>query len=165
MSRSQKILLYAGAVLSILAMAYGVWYAVVDEHPTLERMGVSLASAFAEVANGNMDRAGEFLAAYGDTRFEYMRDVHTHSHLAALGTLLLALGLLFGQVAFPERIRSYLAILLVFGSFALPMGSFLEMFQDGVVPTAVAAFGALALIAGLAATAAGLMSAYASGRA
>jgi len=157
MKRSQKILLFAGLALTVLGMAYGFWYAVADEHPTLERMGVSLANAFAEVAKGDMGRAREFLATYGETRFEYIRDVHTHSHLAALSTFLLVLGLFFRRVAYSERVRRYLAYLLVFGAVTLPLGSFLEMFLAGPMPTLIAVLGAVALIAGLAISAVGVL--------
>jgi len=133
------------------------WYAVADEHPTLERMGVSLASAFAEVAKGEMDPAREFLKTYGETRFEYIREVHTHGHLVALSTLLLVLGLFFNQLAFTERIRLYLASLLVFGTAALPLGSLLEIMLNGPVPKAVALLGAVSLVGGLGAVAAGLV--------
>jgi hypothetical protein len=138
-------------------MAYGFWYAVADEHPTLERMGISLASAFAEVAKGEMDPAREFLKTYGETRFEYIREVHTHGHLVALSSLLLVLGLFFNQLAFAERIRLYLASLLVFGTAALPLGSLLEIILSGPVPKAVALLGAVSLIGGLGAVAAGLL--------
>ena len=157
MTGSQKILLSGGLALAILGMAYGLWYAVADEHPTLERMGVSLASAFAEVAKGEMDPAREFLKTYGDTRFEYIREVHTHGHLVALSTLLLVLGLFFNQLAFAERIRLYLASLLVFGTAALPLGSLLEIFLTGPVPKAMALLGAVSIIGGLGAVAAGLL--------
>ncbi len=157
MTGSQKILLSAGLALSIMGMAYGFWYALVDEHPTLERMGVSLASSFAEIAMGEMDQARESLNTYGETRSEYIREVHVHGHLAALSTLLLVLGLFFNQLAFPERIRLYLASLLVFGTVALPLGSVLEMFIGGLVPTAVALLGAVAVIGGLSATAVGFL--------
>jgi len=157
MTGSQKILLSGGLALAILGMAYGFWYAVADEHPTLERMGVSLASAFAEVAKGEMDPAREFLKTYGETRFEYIREVHTHGHLVALSTLLLVLGLFFNQLAFTERIRLYLASLLVFGTAALPLGSLLEIMLNGPVPKAVALLGAVSLVGGLGAVAAGLV--------
>ncbi len=157
MTGSQKILLTGGLALAILGMAYGFWYAVADEHPTLERMGFSLASAFAEVAKGDMDQGREYIETYGETRFEYIREVHIHGHLAALSTLLLILGLFFNQLAFSERIRLYLASLLVFGTAALPLGSVLEILISGAVPTAVALLGAISLIGGLSAVAAGLM--------
>jgi uncharacterized membrane protein YjgN (DUF898 family) len=157
MTGSQKILLFGGLALVILGMAYGVWYALADEHPTLERMGVSLASAFAEVAKGEMGPARESLTSYGEARFEYIRDVHTHSHLAALSTLLLVLGLFFNQLAFSERTRSYLAVLLVFGALALPLGSLLEMFLTGPFPTVLAMLGAVAVIGGLIAATVGLL--------
>ncbi len=156
MTGSQRILLTGGLALAILGMAYGLWYAAVDEHPTLERMGVSLASAFAEVAKGEMDPAREFLKTYGETRFEYIREVHTHGHLVALSALLLVLGLFFNQLAFSERIRLYLASILVFGTAALPLGSLLEILLTGALPKAVALLGAVSVIGGLAAVTAGL---------
>jgi len=156
MTGSQKILLAGGLALAILGMAYGFWYALVDEHPTLERMGVSLASAFAEVAKGEMGQARESLKVYGETRFEYVREVHIHGHLVALSTLLLVLGLFFNQVAFSERVRLYLASLLVFGTVVLPLGSLLEILLTGPVPTAVALLGAVSVIGGLGAVTAGL---------
>lgn len=157
MTGSQKILLSGGLALTILAMAYGFWYALVDEHPTLEHMGSSLTNAFVEVARGNMEQAQESLNAYGATRFEYAREVHTHGHLAALSTLLLLLGLFFNQLAFSERIRLYLASLLVLGTAALPLGSILEIWITGLVPNAVALLGAVSVIGGLGAVAVGLL--------
>ncbi len=76
MTGSQKILLSGGLALAILGMAYGLWYAA--RTSTLPGAhGRLLASAFAEVAKGEMDPAREFLKTYGDTRFEYIREVHT----------------------------------------------------------------------------------------
>lgn len=157
MTGSQKILLSTGLALAILGMAYGVWYALVDEHPTLERMGVSLASAFVEVAKDDMDQARDALNTYRETRFEYIREVHFHGHLVALSTLLLILGLFFNQLAFSERTRVYLALLLVFGTVALPMGAAVEIFLIGLVPKALALFGAVSLIGGLGVVAAGFL--------
>ena len=158
MTRSQKVLLSAGLALTIVSMLYGFWYALVDEHPTLEKMGVSLASAFAETAADDMGRAREYLADYGATRFEYIRDVHTHSHLATLSTLLLVLGLFFNRVAFSERARQFLAWILVLGAVALPLGSFLEMFLGGRLPMVVAILGAACAVCGLGAAAVGFLS-------
>ena len=157
MTGSQKILLSGGLALAILGMAYGFWYAVVDEHPTLERMGISLASAFAEVAKGDMEQARESLNTYGETRFEYIREVHFHGHLVALSTLLLILGLFFNLMAFSERIRLYLASVLVFGTDALPLGSLLEIVLAGPVPMAVALLGTISIIGGLGAVAVGFL--------
>lgn len=159
MNGSQKLLLKAGLVLAILGMAYGFWYAVADEHPTLEHMGVSLARAFAGVADGDMQAATKSLHDYGATRFEYVREVHAHGHVVALSTLLVLLGLFFNQLAFSERIRHLLAWSLVFGSAALPLGALLEIWVTGSLGTIVAALGAFAVIAGLAGVALGLVRA------
>jgi hypothetical protein len=104
-----------------------------------------------------MTQAREHLDVYGATRFEYIRDVHTHGHLAALSTVLLLLGLFFNRLVFTARTGLWPAWLLVFGAAALPLGSFLEMFLAGPLPTILAMLGAAALIIGLAAAAAGLL--------
>jgi len=157
MNGSQKILLKAGFVLAIVGMSYGFWYAVADEHPTLERMGVALASAFAGVADGDMQAAQDSLETYGATRFEYVREVHAHGHVVALSTLLVLLGLFFSQLALRERTRQVLAWMLVIGSAALPLGALLEIWAGGALGTIVAAVGAFAVIAGMAGVAFGLL--------
>jgi hypothetical protein len=70
--------------------------------------------------------------------------------------LLLILGLFFNQLAFSERIRLYLASLLIFGTAALTLGSLLEILLTGPVPKVVALLGAVSVIGGLGAVAAGL---------
>ncbi len=158
MNGSQKLLLKAGFILAIVGMSYGFWYAVADEHPTLERMGVALASAFAGVANGDLQAAHDSLETYAATRFEYVREVHAHGHVVALSTLLILLGLFFDQLEFKEPARRRLALLLVVGSVALPLGSLLDILVPGASGTVVAALGALSVIVGLAGVALGLLN-------
>ena len=65
------------------------------------------------------------------------------------------LGLFFNQLGFSERIRTYLASLLVFGTAALPLGSFLDIVLTGPLPNVVAVLGTIAIIGGMFATAIG----------
>jgi hypothetical protein len=159
MTASQRLLLSAGLAIVSLGMAYGFWYALVDEHPTLEGMGISLASAFVQAAQGNMNEARQSLEVYGATRYEYVREVHSHGHLAALSTMLLVLGLFFNQLAFAEKTRVLLASVLIFGTLALPFGAFLEIYVNGPIPSVLSGLGALAIIGGLGAAMAGLLRA------
>jgi len=71
--------------------------------------------------------------------------------------LLLILGLFFNQLAFSERIRLYLASVLVLGTVALPLGSVVEMYLCSPVPGAVALLGVVSLIGGLSVAAAGFL--------
>ena len=48
MSQSRKLLVIAGLLLAVIGMIYGLWYAVFDEHQTLESMGSALADGFVQ---------------------------------------------------------------------------------------------------------------------
>jgi len=155
MSRSRKILLVGGLLLVIWGMSYGLYYALFDEHQTLESITLSLARSFSLAAGKQMEPAGAALDAYAAAKFEYVREVDVHSHWSGLALLLILLGVIFNQVAFPERTRLYLAAALVAGSFLFPVGVLLQTVTGGILPKALAAAGAALLILTLAAVAAG----------
>lgn len=159
MAGSQKLLIAAGLALVMLGMGYGLWYALVDEHPTLEGMGLSMATGFAHAADGNLAGGRAALGKYAEIRFEYLREVHAHAHLSALSTMLIVLGLFFQRVAFAERKRIAVALALIIGSVCFPLGVLVEIFGAGFLAHALAMGGSLVLIGGLAATAAGLLRA------
>ena len=164
MSASRKLLLAGGLVLVLWAMSYGLWYALFVEHQTLERMGGSLATGFAQAAERKMEDARASLATYSDTEFDYVRQVDVHSHWGGLALLLMLLGAAFDRVGFSERTRTMLAALLVAGSFLFPLGVLLQTVDHGAGPKAVAAAGATLVILGLAAAALGFARGEAPGR-
>lgn len=155
MSRSRKTLLVGGLLLVIWGMSYGLYYALFDEHQTLESITVSLARSFSLAAGKQMEPAGAALDSYAAAKFEYVREVDVHSHWSGLALLLVLFGLLFDQVAFPERVRRFLAGALVSGSFLFPAAVLLQTVNQGRVPKALAAVAAALLIVTLAAVAAG----------
>ena len=155
MSGSRKLLLGGGLLLVLWAMSFGLWYALFVEHQTLEQMGGSLATAFAQGAERKMQDAHASLAAYADTEFDYMRQVDVHSHWGGLAVLLMLLGVAFDRVGFSERARTVLAALLVAGSFLFPLGVLLQTVNHGAGPKLLGAAGAALVIFGLAAAALG----------
>ena len=155
MSRSRKLLIVGGLLLVILGMTYGLYYALFDEHQTLENITVSLARSFSLAADKQMDPARSALDSYAAAKFEYVREVDVHSHWSGLALLLIIFGLIFDQVAFPEHMRRFLAGALVSGSFLFPAAVLLQTFDQGIVPKALAAVAAALLIVSLAAVAAG----------
>jgi len=157
MSRPRKLLIAGGLALIILGMSYGLWFAVFDEHQTLERMGVSLATAFAKAAERKLPEANAALNDYAATRFEYVREVDVHSHWSGLAMLLIVLGVVFDRVGYDERKRMALAALLLAGSVMFPLGVLLQTFDRGLLPQAVAIAGSGILIAALAVVAAGFL--------
>lgn len=155
MERSRKIMLVGGLLLTLWGMGYGLYYALFDEHQTLERMGERLVAGFAHAANREMPQARAALGEFGETKFEYVREVDVHSHWTGLAMLLVLFGIVFDRVAFDERWRCWLAILLVVGSVLFPLGVILQTVDRGLGPQALAVLGAVALIVALGAVAAG----------
>jgi hypothetical protein len=153
MSRSGKILILGGLLLVIWGMSYGLWYAVFDEHQTLERIGGSLATAYAHAAKREMPQAHAALDDYTAAKFEYVREVDVHSHWSGLAVLLFVLGLMFSQVRFEERARQWLAWTLVAGSFLFPLGVILQTVAHGPLTQGIAAVASGVLILALAAVA------------
>jgi len=155
MSASRKLLIVGGLLLVVWGMSYGLYYALFDEHQTLESITVSLSNGFAAAAQRDMSKAKAALESYEAAKFEYTREVDVHSHWSGLAVLLILFGLLFDQVRFPERVRFTLAVVLVMGSFAFPLGVWLQTVNRGAGPQALAAVGAALLIIALSAVAVG----------
>ena len=155
MSPSRKLLIVGGLLLVILGMTYGLYYALFDEHQTLETITVSLARSFSLAAGKDMDASRAALDAYAAAKFEYVREVDVHSHWSGLALLLIIFGIIFDQVAYPEHVRRFLAGAMVAGSFLFPAAVLLQTFNQGIVPKALAAVAAALLIVSMSAVAAG----------
>ena len=106
----------AGLALAVFGMLYGLHYAVFVEHQTLDRMGGSLASAFAHAAERRWDDSQLALTAYRETKYDYVRQVDLHSHWIGLAMLMIVLGVVFDEVAFGERARFAIALAMLAGS-------------------------------------------------
>lgn len=155
MERSRKILLVGGLLLTLWGMGYGLYYALFDEHQTLERMGERLAAGFAHAAERETPNSHAALDEFARTKYEYVREVDVHSHWTGLAMLLVLLGIIFDYVGFEERWRFRLAVLLVAGSALYPLGVILQTVDQGFGPKALAVAGSGALIVALGAVAAG----------
>ena len=152
MSSARKVLMVGGLLLAAFGMLYGLHYAVFVEHQTLDRMGASLAQAFASASQRDRVAANSAIDAYASTKYDYLRQVDVHSHWIGLGMLLIVLGAAFDSVALSARLKSSLAVALVTGSFVFPMGVILQTVSHGAVYAAwLAIFGSaivtLALVA------------------
>lgn len=158
MTNPAKTLILGGLFLTLWSASYGLYYALFDEHQTLERIGQSLATAFSRAAERRMNAALSELDAYAAAKFEYVREVDVHSHWSGLAVVLILLGLAFDQVRFAEKVRSYLAPILVAASVVFPLGVILQTFSPDMFPRALAVAGSVLLIVALAAVAAGFAS-------
>lgn len=153
MSRSRKLLIISGVVLAIWGMSFGLYYALFAEHQALDKIGGSLAAAFAQGAKGDLIDARASLQTYADTQFDYVRSVDVHSHWIGLAMLLIVFGIAFDRVGFTEGRKLLVARVLVIGSVTFPLGVLLQTLDRGIIPQAVAAIGAGLVIIALAAIA------------
>jgi hypothetical protein len=133
MSSARKVLLVGGLSLAAFGMLYGLHYAIFVEHQTLDRMGASLAQAFASAAGRDAGAANGAIDAYASTKYDYVRQVDLHSHWIGLGMLLIVLGAAFDGVALSARLKAWLAAALVTGSFVFPTGVILQTVNHGAV--------------------------------
>jgi hypothetical protein len=153
MTSSQKILLFGGLALAALGMLYGLYYAVFVEHQTLDHMGGSLAQSFAAAAQRNSAESASALEAYGNTKYDYVRQVDIHSHWIGLAMILIVLGLAFDRINFSESFRQMIAFALLAGSFLFPLAVLLQTYDHGgMIFKGLAVLGSGLVIVALAAT-------------
>jgi 4-amino-4-deoxy-L-arabinose transferase-like glycosyltransferase len=149
LSASRKLLIAGGLALIIFAMTYGLWYALFAEHQHLEGMGAALANGFAKAASGNLAEAHQSIEQYARIKYDYVRHVDVHSHWGGLAMILIVLGAMFDRVGFSERLRFYLAVMLLVGSVIFPLGVILQTVSRSVFPSALAVAGSALVIVGL----------------
>lgn len=153
MTPSRKILILGGLALAALGMLYGLYYAVFVEHQTLDHMGGSLAQSFAAAAQNNSAESAAALQAYGNTKYDYVRQVDIHSHWIGLAMIMVVLGAAFDRVNFTESFRQLLALAMLVGSVLFPLAVLLQTYDhDGVIFKALAVVGSGLVIVGLTAT-------------
>jgi hypothetical protein len=156
MSGASRLLLFGGIALAAFGMLYGLHYALFVEHQTLDGMGGSLATAFTSAADRHMPEAHGAIAAFGATKYDYVRQVDVHSHWIGLAMLMIVLGVVFDHLAFGERIRFWIALGLLVGAVVFPLGVILQTeSHGGAFASALAIAGSVLVTVSLAAVAVG----------
>jgi hypothetical protein len=162
MNRSRRLLILGGAILAAVGMLYGLHYAVFVEHQALDRMGSSLAGAFANAAERHWDDSQSALIAYRETKYDYVRQVDVHSHWIGLAMLMIVLGVVFDEVAFGDRVRFLIALAMLAGSIVFPLGVILQTERMVPLGSALAILGSALVILALGVTAVGFMRGHAT---
>jgi hypothetical protein len=156
MTTSRKLLVLGGLALAAIGMSYGLYYAVFVEHQTLDGMGGSLTQSFSAAASRDMTSSRAALQQYGEVKYDYVRQVDTHSHWVGLAMLMIVLGALYDRVNFNESTRQVVAISLLAGSAIFPLSVILQTFHHGaLLYKGLAVVSSGLVIAALAATAVG----------
>lgn len=156
MTRSRQILIFGGLALAALGMLYGLYYALFVEHQTLDQLGGSLAQSFAAAARRDSANSAAALQAYGNTKYDYVRQVDIHSHWIGLAMIMVVLGMAFDRVNFSESFRQLLAVAMLAGSVLFPLAVLLQTYDHGgAIFKVLAVLGSVLVIASLAAIAVG----------
>lgn len=157
MNASRRILFFGGLILAAFGMLYGLHYALFVEHQTLDRMGGSLTAAFFHAAEGHLPESESALEGYASTKYDYVREVDSHSHWIGLAMLLIVMGAIFDRVAFSERVKFWISIALLVGAVVFPLGVVLQTVGRGAYfASALALLGSASVTIALAAVAWGL---------
>jgi hypothetical protein len=119
-------LIFGGLCLAALGMLYGLHYAVLIEHQTVDRMGGSLAQGFVQAAQRDLPGAHASIDRYAAVKYDYVRQVDIHSHWIGLAMIMIVVGAAFRWVGFSEQFRTWVAIGFVLGSLLFPLGVVLQ---------------------------------------
>jgi hypothetical protein len=156
LSPARKLLICGGLLLATFGMLYGLHYALFVEHQTLDGMGTSLTEAFVAAAERHLPASGAAIDQYARTKYVYVRQVDVHSHWVGLAMLLMVLGAVFDHVGFAERMRLWIAIVLLSGATIFPLGVLLQAAMEQTLGTVLAIGGAALVTSGLVLTAVGI---------
>jgi len=148
MTTARKLLIFGGLALAALGMLYGLYYALLVEHQTLDRMGSSLATAFVDAAGRNLPAAQMALDDYAATKYAYVRQVDAHSHWIGLAMLMIIVGVALERMAVTGRTQFFIAIALTLGSYSFPGAVILQTFTHGSPLSSALAISGSALIIG-----------------
>jgi hypothetical protein len=149
MNTPPRILILSGLVLIACTMAFGVGYAVFDEHQTLVGMGMYMATGFMEASNGNMDAAYTALDSYGALTQEYRNEVHSHGHWGMLSLILIVLGLMFDRLTLGEKQGLIVACLLSASAALFPLGVLLQIGPAASIGKILSIAGSTGMVLGL----------------
>jgi len=143
---SARLLILGGLALAAFGMLYGLHYALFVEHQTLDQLGGSLAQAFMHAADRHPVQSRAALKTYGETKYDYVRQVDAHSHWIGLAMLMIVLGVLFQRVNFREGIRQAIALSLLVGSCVFPLSVILQTYHHGAMALKALAVASSALV-------------------
>ena len=149
MTPAQRILILTGIALLACTMAFGVGYAVFDEHQTLVGMGTHMATGFMEASQGNMEAAYAALDSYGALTQEYRNEVHSHGHWGMLSLILIVLALAFERLALSDKQGLLLAWVLALSATLFPLGVLMQIGPGAGIGKVFSVAGSMGMIAGL----------------
>ena len=148
MTKTQRRLISAALLLIAFGILSGFVQAQLSHYNTLlvlQYQGYWKAATLA-----SQDAPLEMAQAAEHSGYSYTRVVDAHTHLIKVATVLLLITLVYPLIALPEPRKRMLAILFLIGNCAFPLGVLAEIYVRNRSAQALAAAGALLVIAAFA---------------
>ena len=119
---ARRILVVGGIALIIVGMLFGDIFAVFILHPNANAIGQALLAATRAVAAGDSTEVGRNFQLIGNALENRGTKVDAHLHMVDFGYLALLLAIVMPYVAWRERAKKRLGVLLIVGAVVLPVG-------------------------------------------
>lgn len=153
---STRLLLAGGVLLIVAGLFGGAWYAAFDlyDHEAQDFAHLSAMTASAAASNASaLDRA---LGHYGELQGNKAVKIAAHAHAIEFGLLAMMLAFFQPYVALGEAARRRWALILLLGSWMLPVFVFLEL-RFGLLAGGLADVGGLLVMVALVAMWVGIL--------
>ncbi len=147
-SAVSRLLLQGGALLVLLGLLGGIYYAAFDLYRYEAQDFTNLSQMAAGAAADNAAAVDRALADYGQLQGDKAVKIAAHAHVIEFGLLSMMLAFFQPYVSLREAWKRYWAIVLLTGSLLLPISVLLEP-RFGLVAGGLADFGGLLVIIAL----------------
>jgi hypothetical protein len=144
-SWERRVLLSGGTLLILLGFIYGAWYAAVNLYEHENREIVILKNILGQTPGNS---AADSVNAYGLLQAQKAVEIAAHSHIIEFGLLAILLSFVQPFVLLSERWKRRWVMILLAGSFILPVFVLLEL-NVGLIAAGIADIGGLMVIVAL----------------
>jgi hypothetical protein len=151
-----RVLLSGGTLLVLVGFLYGSWYAAVDLYKHEAQETGILHSLTQASSTQNTSAMAEAVNRYGGLSAARAVSIAAHSHIIEFGLLALLLSFIQPYIFLSETWKRRWVLLLLTGSFILPLFVLLEL-NFGLIAGGIADLGGLMVIVSLVAMLVGVL--------
>ena len=156
MSGPQRMLIRAALLLIAAGILLGFGHGLMVRYNTFPVLQYRAYGTAATLSS--KDGPSELIQAARHQSYTYTRMIDAHTHLIKVATVLLLLGLVYPLCSVSEQRKRVLGMTFLIGNCLFPLGVFAEIYIQGRSAQALAAIGALLVIASFAGMLWGLLN-------
>jgi hypothetical protein len=155
-SWSRRVLMSGGTVLVLLGFLYGAWYSAFDLYPQEAAETRILGTLADRSTTSDHEGMQQSVNEYGGLAAAKAVSIAAHSHIIEFGLLAMLLSFVQPYVFLNERWKRRWVVVLLTGSFVLPLFVLLEI-HLGLVAGGIADLGGLLVVIALIGMLAGML--------